>query len=191
MNRFAEHPEAAAQPDPDAVERTNTCQFEETPAAGRCMMVVTSNLFRTQQTAYAFADTLGLLVTCDRRLHECSFGEWEGMTCTEVKTMAADDYASWKQHTGDETKHGAESRVVVGQRGADAVHVLVIDSTYPDNAPTALVLAAHDSWITATISNLFEPDPDGMSALGSMHNACWCRFKVRHNVNDTPVEQPL
>ena len=53
------------------------------------------------------------------------------------------------------------------------------------------MLVTHGSWITATISNLLELDPDGMNALGGMRNACWCRLKVRHSVNGTPIEQPL
>lgn len=141
--------------------------------------------------AHAFADILGLPVTCDQRLRERSFGEWEGMTRAEIKAVAADDYASWKQHTGGETKHGVESRAAVGQRGADAVRALVIDSAYSDSTPTTLMLVTHGSWITATISNLLELDPDGMNALGGMRNACWCRLKVRHSVNGTPIEQPL
>ena len=32
VNRLAEHPEAIAQPGPDAAERTDTRQFEEAPA---------------------------------------------------------------------------------------------------------------------------------------------------------------
>ena len=160
VNRLAEHPEAIAQPGPDAAERTDTRQFEEAPAAGRRMVVMTSDLFRAQQTAHALA-------------------------------VAADDYASWKQHTGGETKHGVESRAAVGQRGADAVRALVIDSAYSDSTPTTLMLVTHGSWITATISNLLELDPDGMNALGGMRNACWCRLKVRHSVNGTPTEQPL
>ena len=160
VNRLAEHPEAIAQPGPDAAERTDTRQFEEAPAAGRRMVVMTSDLFRAQQTAHAFADILGLPVTCDQRLRERSFGEWEGMTRAEIKAVAADDYASWKQHTGGETKHGVESRAAVGQRGADAVRALVIDSAYSDSTPTTLMLVTHGSWITATISNLLELDPE-------------------------------
>ena len=36
------------------------------------------------------------------------------MTRAEIKAVAADDYASWKQHTGGETKHGVESRAAGG-----------------------------------------------------------------------------
>ena len=65
------------------------------------------------------------------------------MTRAEIKAVAADDYASWKQHTGGETKHGVESRAAVGQRGADAVRALVIDSAYSDSTPTTLMLVTH------------------------------------------------
>lgn len=75
------------------------------------------------------------------------------------QAVAADDYASWKQHTGGETKHGVESRAAVGQRGADAVRALVTDSAYSDSMPTTLMLVTHGSWITAAISNLLELDP--------------------------------
>ena len=70
------------------------------------------------------------------------------------------------------------------------MRALVIDSAYSDSTPTTLMLVTHGSWITATISNLLELDPDGMNALGGMRNACWCRLKVRHSVNGTPTEQP-
>ena len=61
------------------------------------------------------------------------------------------------------------------------MRALVIDSAYSDSTPTTLMLVTHGSWITATISNLLELDPDGMNALGGMRNACWCRLKVRHS----------
>ena len=53
------------------------------------------------------------------------------------------------------------------------------------------MLVTHGSWITATIANLLDLDPDGMNALGAMRNACWCRLKVRHSVNGQSTEQPL
>ena len=87
VNRLASHPEAIAQPGPDAAERTDIHQYEEAPAAGRRMVVLTSDLFRAQQTAHAFADVLGLPVVCDRRLRERSFGEWEGLTRAEIKAV--------------------------------------------------------------------------------------------------------
>ncbi len=76
----------------------------EAPAASRRMVVVSSDLFRAQQTAHAIADLLGLDVALDPRLRERSFGEWEGMTREEILEQYADDYHSWRAHTGGETK---------------------------------------------------------------------------------------
>ena len=146
VNRLASHPEAIAQPGPDAAERTDIHQYEEAPAAGRRMVVLTSDLFRAQQTAHAFADVLGLPVVCDRRLRERSFGEWEGLTRAEIKAVAAEDYASWKHHTGGETKHGVESRADHGApgelRGNFGLHPELLLS-HLENLDAAILLGGH------------------------------------------------
>lgn len=74
-NRLTERPEAIAQSGPDAAGRIDTHQFEGAPAAGRRMVVMTSNLFRTQQAIHAFADILELPITYNRRLRRRSFDE--------------------------------------------------------------------------------------------------------------------
>lgn len=191
VNRLAAHPELIAQPPQTAAEHTDINQYREAPAAARRMVVISSDLFRAQQTAHAFADLLGLEVTCDARLRERSFGQWEGLTREQIKTIDAEAYDSWKQHTGGETRYGVESRAQVGERGANAVRELVTDPAYSNDHPTTMMLVGHGSWITATIANLLGLDPDGMNALGGMRNACWCRLKVRHTVNGKPAAQPL
>lgn len=191
VSQYAAHPELIAQPPADAAERTDISQYREAPAAARRMIVISSDLFRAQQTAHAFADLMGLDVICDVRLRERSFGQWEGLTREEIKAIDAEAYASWKRHTGGETKYGVESRAQVGERGANAVRELIMDPAYADDMPTTMMLVGHGSWITATIANLLGLDPDGMNALGGMRNACWCRLKVRHTINGQPSEQPL
>lgn len=231
VNRLAADPARIAQPGPDAAARTDIRQWREAPAAARRMVVVSSDLFRAQQTAHAFADLLGLEVRLDARLRERSFGQWEGFTRAEIKAQDAEAYASWKRHTGGETKYGVESRAQVGERGAAAVRSLIreyddsamkgsaikdhsdpeagtrpaadaaasrnaagVEPSGADDAAgirTTLMLVGHGSWITATIANLLELDPNGMNSLGGMRNACWCRLKVRHTVNGRPVSEPL
>ncbi|KAB7787985.1 histidine phosphatase family protein [Bifidobacterium cebidarum] len=189
VSRLAANPGLIAQPPADAAKRTDLSQYAEAPAARRRMVVISSDLYRAQQTAHAFADLLGLEVICDARLRERSFGQWEGLTREQIKTIDAEAYASWKRHTGGETRYGVESRAHVGERGAKAVRELIAE--YADDTPTTMMLVGHGSWITATVANLLELNPDGMNALGGMRNACWCRLKVRHTLNGQPAEQPL
>lgn len=192
VSRLAADPEAIAQPGPGAAERSDVRQWQEAPAATRRMVVYSSDLFRAQQTAHAFADLMGLDVTPDPRLRERSFGQWEGLTRAEIKAQDAEAYASWKRHTGGETRYGVESRAQVGERGARAVHdIIAAMDTASGDTPTTLMIVGHGSWITATIGTLLGLDPDGMNALGGMRNACWCRLKVRHTVNGRTVAEPL
>lgn len=195
VNHLAEHPELIAQPGFGAAERTDVRQWQQAPAASRRMAVVSSDLFRARQTAHAFADVLGLEVRVDARLRERSFGQWEGLTREEIKEQDAEAYASWKHHTGGETRYGVESRAQVGERGAAAVCDLIADPAINGEGagrhdPVTLMLVGHGSWITATIANLLGLDPNGMNALGGLRNASWCRLKVRHTVNGQPVDTP-
>ncbi len=118
---LAEHNDQLAQPAYGNAHLADVDEINNAPAAARRMLVVSSDLFRAQQTAHAFADLLGLDVELDPRLRERSFGEWEGMTREEICEHYADDYHSWRAHTGGETKHGVESRSHTGRRGAEAV----------------------------------------------------------------------
>lgn len=147
----------------------------ECSAAKHVMRIVSSDLYRAQQTAHAFADIMGLPVELDARLRERSFGEWEGMTREEVCERWPEDYASWRAHTGGETRHGVETRVEVGTRGAAAVHDMIARSQ-SDPTQQTLMLVGHGSWIVATIETLLNMDPDSLSNLGAVGNACWSRL---------------
>ena len=59
-------------------------EINNAPAAARRMLVVSSDLFRAQQTAHAFADLMVLDVELDPRLRDRSFCESEGMTREEI-----------------------------------------------------------------------------------------------------------
>ena len=122
---LAEHNDQLAQPAYGNAHLADVDEINNAPAAARRMLVVSSDLFRAQQTAHAFADLMGLDVELDPRLRERSFGEWEGMTREEICEHYADDYHSWRAHTGGETKHGVESRIHTGRRGAEAVRDIV------------------------------------------------------------------
>ena len=74
---LAEHNDQLAQPAYGNAHLPTSTKSTTPPAAARRMLVVSSDLFRAQQTAHAFADLMGLDVELDPRLRERSFGEWE------------------------------------------------------------------------------------------------------------------
>lgn len=175
VSRIAERPETLPQPGPGAARHSDVEEYRKASASRRTLRVVASDLFRAQQTAHAFADILGLPVELDERMRERSFGRWEGLTRPEMRAMDAEAYASWKAHTGGETKYGVETRTHVGRRGADAVTDL-IEQARGEERETTLVIVGHGSWIVATIETLLGMDPDNLSNLGSMRNAFWSRL---------------
>lgn len=187
------HPERIAQPGADAAEQVDVTQYQEAPAAARRMVVMSSDLFRAQQTAHAFADILGLDVVVDPRLRERSFGQWEGLTRAQIQAMDPEAYDSWKRHTGGETKYGVESRAEVGMRGSQALYDIIaeLESGDQHDVPTTLMLVSHGSWITSTIAHLMDMDRDGLNVFSALRNAFWCKLSVRHSINGVPVECPL
>lgn len=172
---LAEHNDQLAQPAYGNAHLADVDEINNAPAAARRMLVVSSDLFRAQQTAHAFADLMGLDVELDPRLRERSFGEWEGMTREEICEHYADDYHSWRAHTGGETKHGVESRIHTGRRGAEAVRDIVAKH-HDETMPTTLLLVGHGSWIVATVAVLLDMDPDDLNNVGAMRNAFWTRM---------------
>ena len=172
---LAEHNDQLAQPTYEGAHLADISEINNAPAAARRMLVVSSDLFRAQQTAHAFADLMGLDVELDPRLRERSFGEWEGMTREEICEHYADDYHSWRAHTGGETKHGVESRIHTGRRGAEAVRDIVAKH-HDETMPTTLLLVGHGSWIVATVAVLLDMDPDDLNNVGAMRNAFWTRM---------------
>lgn len=176
---LAEHHDRLTQPT-NTTHQTNTDEIDNAPATKRRMKIISSDLFRAQQTAHAIADLLGLDITTDPRLRERSFGEWEGMTREEIRNKHAQDYDSWRSHTGGELKHGVESRVHTGRRGADAM-LDIVAKHGDDPMPTTLLVVGHGSWIVATVETLLGMDPDNLSNLGAMRNAFWTRMTVQGN----------
>lgn len=170
---IASHHELLAQPGPDAARRSDAGEYDRSPAAQRRLVVLSSDLFRAQQTAHAVADPLGVPVTVDVRLRERSFGRWEGMTREEIQQMDPQAYASWKSHMGGESTYGVESKTHAGRRGLSAINDMV--RQYRDDPiPTTLLLVGHGSWITSTIGVMLGIDVDTTDALGAgVRNAHW------------------
>ncbi len=68
-----------------------------------------SDLSRTLETASIIAEYFKLPVNVDPRLREMSFGEWEGLTFTEVYARYPEEYEDWYRNTGTFKIPGGES----------------------------------------------------------------------------------
>ncbi|RSX48899.1 histidine phosphatase family protein [Bifidobacterium castoris] len=182
VSNLAAHPEQLPTPPVAAVRAVDVEEYRKAPAAARTMVVVSSDLFRAQQTAHAFADILGLEVHLDPRLRERSFGEWEGMTREEILARWPEDFHAWKRHEGGELAHGVESRREVGARGAEAIRSYVRQARDVPGEETLFVVS-HGSWIVATIATLLGMDVDDANGLDAMRNAFWSRMSLERGAD--------
>ncbi|NEG88514.1 histidine phosphatase family protein [Bifidobacterium aerophilum] len=186
----AREPDRLAQPGPDAAERSDIDEYRNASAARRRMAVISSDLFRAQQTAHAFADLLGLTVEVDPRLRERSFGQWEGLTRDQIRAIDEDAYASWRRHEGGELAYGVESREATGRRGAEAMRAIIDDHRYADE-PTTLMVVGHGSWIAATIETLIGMQVNSLDNLGRIRNAFWSRLSILRDMNGVATGRPV
>lgn len=159
------------------VERTGTALRElyvdrRPDVTGR--LVVCSDLGRAMATAHAFADPLGLEVHPDARVRERSFGDWEGMSVTDLETRYPEDFRLWVENRGGEMRYHAEPKKVVGKRGCEAIE----DWASRAGEDTDLFVFSHGAWISQTLQHLLGidgADPTYASVMG-MRNAHWARL---------------
>ena len=88
---------------------------------GEATRIVTSPLLRARQTAELIAGATGLPVEIDDLFAECSFGEWDGHTFTEVRETWPEEMADWLASTavappGGESFEACQARVRLGLR---------------------------------------------------------------------------
>jgi broad specificity phosphatase PhoE len=76
---------------------------------GTRIWCVASPLLRAQQTAAAVAARYGLRVDTDPDLREMDFGEWEGLTSSEVEERYPGRQALWASPAEDAAFPGGES----------------------------------------------------------------------------------
>jgi broad specificity phosphatase PhoE/ribonuclease HI len=99
-------------------------------------VIVSSPLRRTQQTAAAVAEQLGLEVSIDDGFAETDFGEWEGSTFGEINKQSPDALRAWLDDPRTPPP-GGESMASTVKRVAAARDRVV--STYPEQ--TVLVVS--------------------------------------------------
>ena len=94
---------------------------QEIAARGEATRIVTSPLLRARQTADLIASATELPVEILEEFAECSFGEWDGHTFTEVREKWPEEMADWLASTavappGGESFDACQARVRRGLR---------------------------------------------------------------------------
>lgn len=88
-------------------------------------LVLTSDLNRARETARAIASVRGLTPVLEPRLREAAFGEWEGLTFTEISASYPEIFRDWALDPFRCTPPGAEPLTALTAR-LDAVRRRVL-----------------------------------------------------------------
>jgi probable phosphoglycerate mutase len=96
-----------------------------------------SPMVRVQETAAPIAERLGLTPVVDDRLREMEFGQWEGLTHSEIETGWPGDYERWRSE-GTFAPPGGESHVDLAARIGPALGEIV-----ESHRGEAVVVVAH------------------------------------------------
>jgi len=93
-------------------------------AAGRWRAVVTSPMWRCQETARPAAERLGLALTVEPALREIDHGAWEDLPGAEAAARDAAAFAAWQAHPGWYGAPGGESGYAVAARALPVVEAI-------------------------------------------------------------------
>ena len=132
--------------------------------------IVSSDLGRALQTAEALGRMADVAVEIEPRVRERGFGEWEGLSGAEIAQRWPDDYALWRAG-GEPTRVGAETRLQVAQRTAEAIAEL----TGAMNRDDTLVVVSHGAAISSAVAELLGM-PAQWRGIAGMHNAHWAEL---------------
>lgn len=84
-----------------------------------------SDLSRTRETAEIVGRIVGLTPTCDARLRELSFGEWEGLTFNQVYEKYPEEFNNWYNDAFKINVPGGESFDQLIKRAMEAVKEII------------------------------------------------------------------
>ena len=154
------------------------------------LLIVSSDLHRAYDTAVTLGEQTGLPVRVDPRLRETHFGDWQGLTHTQVDAQAPGARLAWR----DDARwapHGGESRVDVAARSVPVVTELVSGEPEwgdPDGPDRPVVLVAHGGLIAALSAALLKLPVDNWPILGGMGNASWVQLSGHAGDSDVDYD---
>lgn len=136
-------------------------------AALRPDVIIASDLRRAADTAAALGTLTGLPVRYDSRLRERYYGQWQGLTLSEVAERFPTEYARWRSGDPD-PGCSVESLADLGARvGAALVDVATA------NPGSTIVVATHGGAARQGCGHLLSWDATILRTVGTLHNCHW------------------
>jgi broad specificity phosphatase PhoE len=154
------------------------------------LLIVSSDLHRSYDTAIKLGERTGLQVRVDPRLRETHLGDWQGMTHDQIDAEAPGARLAWRE---DATwaPHGGESRVDVANRSLPALAELVSGEPEwgdPNGPDRPVILVAHGGLIAALSVALLQLPVANWPILGGMGNASWVHLSGHSEDSDADGE---
>jgi glucosyl-3-phosphoglycerate phosphatase len=182
----------------NALGRSQAVEAAELLASFKPDILVSSDLVRAADTAAALASRADLPVTYDSRLRERHFGEWQGLTMTQVEEQRPEEHARWKAGEafiggGVETLDDLGKRVAEGFEAAAAL---------TPGGGTAVV-ATHGAAARQGVGHLLGWPTEQLRTLRALQNCHWVELTHDHDrgwqlaaynvgpFSDRPVPPPV
>ena len=143
-------------------------------AADPPVLVVSSDLSRARDTATAVCQHVGLPLHLDERLRETHFGEWQGLTGTEIELRWPQEFEAWRHWRGFAV--GGESYPAVALRAR-----AVLEEWLPQlSAGGALLLVTHGGTARALVGSVLELPAETWWRVAPLGNTCWTTLVEDH-----------
>lgn len=137
-------------------------------------LIIASDLRRAADTAAALARLTGLSVSYDKRLRERDFGQWQGLTITEVRERFPDAHRRWREGAPDLSECGIESAPELRARAAAALR----DAAEATGDGCGVVVC-HGGTAKHGLGELIGWDQPTMGTFGPLGNCHWIDLR-RH-----------
>jgi probable phosphoglycerate mutase len=160
-------------------------------------VIVSSDLHRAADTAAALAALSGKPVQYDKRLRERYFGNWQGLTMTEVAGLYPDQHYRWTH--GQEVGGEVETLADLGKRVSEALSAAAALS--PPGG--TVVVSTHGAAARQGIGHLVGWPLEQLRTLRALQNCHWVELThdrergwqvAAYNVGpftDRPVPPPV
>ena len=157
----------------NATGRSQAMQVAEHLKDKKISAVYSSNLMRARVTAEIIAEKFGIPVTGVPAFQEVDYGEWEGLSESEIKERYQDIYARWREDPVGINAPNGESFGELRDRAYPAF--IRIAEAHPDDN---VVVVAHKSTNRVLLCRLLGIDVNLYRQI-AQENACINTISVR------------